>query len=343
MKRIAIEEHFSTKEHLEQLGLILRKEYPIQEIVKAEEQLHVELRWLSTPPSSLTGGLPLSDRIVEIGEQRIKDMEEAGIDMQILSLVSPGVQAFDAATATRMARKINDGLSKVVQKYPKKFAGLASIAPQDPTRAAAELERAVKELGLKGASINSHTRGEYLDDRKYRVVFEKAERLGVPIYIHPRSPSPDMAKPYLTYPVLATAMSGFAAEVSVHALRLIVSGLFDEHPQLKIIIGHLGEALPFWLWRLDDRWLRAAPSGKSVKKKPSQYIKDNFFITTSGNFSVSAFLCSYLELGAERILFAVDYPMESSKEAVHFMEGLPICDSDREKVYHLNAEKLFGL
>jgi 2,3-dihydroxybenzoate decarboxylase len=343
MKRIAIEEHFSTKEHLEQLGLILRKEYPIREILEAEEQLHVELRWLSTPPSPLTGGLPLSDRIVEIGEQRIKDMEEAGIDMQILSLVSPGVQAFDAATATRMARKINDGLYKVVQKYPKKFAGLASIAPQDPMGAAAELERAVKELGLKGASINSHTRGEYLDNRKYRVVFEKAERLGVPIYIHPRSPSPDMAKPYLTYPVLATAMSGFAAEVSIHALRLIVSGLFDEHPQLKIIIGHLGEALPFWLWRLDDRWLRAAPGGLSVKNKPSQYIKDNFFITTSGNFSVSAFLCSYLELGAERILFAVDYPMESNKEAVHFMEGLPICDSDKEKVCHLNAEKLFGL
>lgn len=343
MKRIAIEEHFSTKEHLEQLGLILRKEYPIQEIVEAEEQLHVELRWLSTPPSSLTGGLALSDRIVDIGEQRIRDMEEAGIDMQILSLVSPGVQAFDAATATRMARKINDGLYKVVQKYPKKFAGLASIAPQDPTGAAAELERAVKELGLKGASINSHTRGEYLDDRKYRVVFEKAERLGVPIYIHPRSPSPDMAKPYLTYPVLATAMSGFAAEVSVHALRLIVSGLFDEHPQLKIIIGHLGEALPFWLWRLDNRWLRAAPGGMSVKKKPSQYIKDNFFITTSGNFSVSAFLCAYLELGAERILFAVDYPMESNKEGVQFMEGLPICNSDKEKVCHLNAEKLFGL
>jgi len=343
MKRIAIEEHFSTKEHLEQLGLILRKEYPIREIVEAEEQLHVELRWLSTPPSPLTGGLPLSDRIVEIGEQRIKDMEEAGIDMQILSLVSPGVQAFDAATATRMARKINDGLYKVVQKYPKKFAGLASIAPQDPMGAAAELERAVKELGLKGASINSHTKGEYLDDRKYRVVFEKAERLGVPIYIHPRSPSPDMAKPYLTYPVLATAMSGFAAEVSIHALRLIVSGLFDEHPQLKIIIGHLGEALPFWLWRLDDRWLRAAPGGLSIKKKPSQYIKDNFFITTSGNFSVSAFFCAYLELGAERILFAVDYPMESNKEAVQFMEGLPICDSDKGKVCHLNAEKLFGL
>lgn len=342
MKRIAIEEHFSTKEHLEQLGLILRKEYPIQEIVEAEEQLHVELRWLSTPPSSLTGGLALSDRIVDVGEQRIRDMEEAGIDMQILSLVSPGVQAFDAATGTRMARKINDGLYKVVQKYPKKFAGLAAVAPQDPMGAAAELERAVKELGLKGASINSHTRGEYLDDRKYRVVFEKAEQLGVPIYIHPRSPSPDMAKPYLTYPVLATAMSGFAAEVSLHALRLIVSGLFDEHPQLKIIIGHLGEALPFWLWRLDNRWLRA-PGGMSVKKKPSQYIKDNFFITTSGNFSVSAFLCAYLELGAERILFAVDYPMESNKEAVQFMEGLPICNSDKEKVCHLNAEKLFGL
>jgi 2,3-dihydroxybenzoate decarboxylase len=195
---------------------------------------------------------------------------------------------------------------------------------------------------MKGASINSHTRGEYLDDKKYWVIFERAERLGVPIYIHPRMPSPGMVKPYLTYPSLATAMSGFAAEVSLHALRLILSGLFDEHPGVKIILGHLGEGLPFWLWRLDNRWLRM-PQGMIIKKRPSQYIKDHFFITTAGNFSVSAFLCAYLELGADRILFAVDAPLESNREAVQFMEGLPISDGDKEKVCHLNAEKLFNL
>jgi len=340
MKRIAIEEHFSTEEHLNQFRLILNKEYPIREVVEAEQRFPFELNWLSSSTHFQDASL-LPKRMLDVGEQRIKEMEQDGIDMQVLSLVSPGVQVFDAATGTAMARRINNELSTVVKKYPKKFAGLAAIAPQDPAGAADELERAVKELSLKGASINSHTRGEYLDDRKYRVIFERAERLGVPIYIHPRAPSQDMAKPYLTYPVLATAMSGFGAEVSIHALRLIVSGLFDEYPGLKIILGHLGEALPFWLWRLDDRWLKM--KGMNMKKRPSQYIKENFFVTISGNFSVPAFLCSYLELGAEKILFAVDYPFESNKEAVEFMETVPVSDSDKEKVCHSNAEKLFDL
>jgi len=342
MKRIAIEEHFSIKEHADQFRLILTKEYPIREVVEAEQQLHVEVRWLPASKYSVGNANILSGKILEVGEQRIKEMEGDGIDMQILSLIAPGVQVFDAAAGTSLSRKVNDQLYRIVQKYPGKFAGLAALAPQDPMRAADELERAVKELGMKGASINSHTKGEYLDDKKYRVLFERAERLGVPIYLHPRMPSPDMAKPYLKYPALATAMNGFGAEVSLHALRLILSGLFDEHPGVKIILGHLGEALPFWLWRLDNRWLRM-PQGMTIKKKPSQYIKDNFFITTAGNFSVSAFLCAYLELGADQILFAVDYPLESNKEAVQFMEALPICDSDKEKVCHLNAERLFKL
>ena len=346
MKKIAVEEHFSTKEHLNQFRLILGKEYPIREVVEAEQQLQIEARWLPSSTHSYSysaiDATTLYDRILDVGEQRIKEMEESGIDIQVLSLVSPGVQVFDVATGATLSRKINDELYRIVQKYPKKFAGLAALAPQDPVGAAAELERAVKDLGLKGASINSHTKGEYLDDKKYRIIFERAERLGVPVYIHPRVPSPDMSKPYLTYPALATAMCGFGAEVSLHALRLILSGLFDEHPELKIILGHLGEALPFWLWRLDNRWLRA-PGGMNIKKKPSQYIKDNFFITTSGNFSVSAFFCAYSELGADRILFAVDYPMESNKEAVQFMETLQISDSDKEKICHLNAERLFEL
>jgi len=342
MKRIAIEEHFTTQEQIDQFRLILTQKYPIPEIAEAEQQLHVEVRWLPESKYSVGNASALAGKILEVGEQRIKEMEEDGIDMQVLSLVAPGVQVFDAATGASLAKRVNDQLYRLVQKYPKKFAGLAAIAPQDPRGAADELERAVKELGLKGASINSHTRGEYLDDKKYWVIFERAERLGVPIYIHPRMPSPGMAKPFLTYPALATAMNGFGAEVSLHALRLILSGLFDRHPGVKIILGHLGEGLPFWLWRLDNRWVRM-PQGMTIKKKPSQYIKENFFITTAGNFSVPAFLCAYLELGADRILFAVDYPMESNQEAVQFIEALPVGDGDKEKVCHLNAEKLFNL
>jgi 2,3-dihydroxybenzoate decarboxylase len=194
MKRIAIEEHFSIKEHADQFRLILTKEYPIREVVEAEQQLHVEVRWLPASKYSVGNAGTLAGKILEVGEQRIKEMEEDGIDMQVLSLIAPGVQVFDAATGTSLARKVNDQLCQIVHKYPNKFAGLAALAPQDPMGAADELERAVKELGMKGASINSHTKGEYLDDKKYWVIFERAERLGVPIYLHPRMPSPDMAK-----------------------------------------------------------------------------------------------------------------------------------------------------
>ncbi len=214
------------------------------------------------------------------------------------------------------------------------------IAPQDPQGAADELVRAVTKLGLRGASINSHTRGEYLDNKKFWHIFEQAEKLNVPIYIHPRTPSPDMLKPYLDYPGLDTAMLGFAHEVALHALRLICSGLFDEYPKLQIILGHLGESLPYWLWRIDDR---AAYLSNKLQKKPSQYIKDNFYITTSGMFWQPALMCAYLALGAERILFAVDYPLQELKDAVQFMEEAPICDYDKEKICYLNAQQLLGL
>ena len=247
----------------------------------------------------------------------------------------------DAPAAKAMAKKINNNLADVVKKYPDRFAGLASIAPQDPEEAASELARAVQELGLRGASINSHTKGEYLDNKKYWCIFKEAERLDVPIYIHPRSPSPDMIKPYLEYEGLETAMLGFAHETGLHALRLICSGLFDDFPRLKIILGHLGESLPYWLWRIDNR-IQTLVNVRS-QKKPSQYIKDNFYITTSGIFWQPPFMCAYMGLGADRILFAVDYPLEEVAEAIQFMDAAPICDVDREKVYHLNAEMLFKL
>jgi 2,3-dihydroxybenzoate decarboxylase len=195
--------------------------------------------------------------------------------------------------------------------------------------------------------INSHIRGEYLDDRKYWVIFERAEKLNVPLYIHPRQPSPDMIKPFLTYPELASPAWGFAAETGLHAMRLICSGVFDKHPNLKIVLGHLGEALPWWLWRLDSRWIvvgreeGAAPP--LAQKKPSQYIKENFYVTTSGMLWHPALQCCYSALGADRILFAVDHPYESSRDAVQFLDTASICDGDKEKIYHVNAEKLLGL
>lgn len=337
MRKIAIEEHFTTEEHLDSLKTIVNDKYPVKEVIQEEKLLSYELPFLF--PERREEAVK---RLLDIGKTRVNEMDKVGIDMQILSLVSPGVQVFDAPKGTALAKKINDQLSEAVHAYPERLAGFATLAPQDPREAANELERAVKELGFKGACINSHTKGEYLDQTKYWVIFERAEKLGVPIYIHPRSPSPDMVKPFLDYPMLTTAMIGFAAEVSLHALRLICSGLFDEFPHLKIILGHLGEALPYWLWRLDNIYLRT-PFPEKLNKTPSEYFKDHFFVTTSGMCWQPALLCSYLALGAEKILFAVDYPLERNEVAVQFMEEVAICDGDKEKICHLNAENLLGL
>ena len=344
MKKIAIEEHFLTQ------GLIThlrsRKEWPKWEVVEGEKVERVY--W--APSFSMPMGPVLKSGLLDLEEIRLRDMDEAGIDMQVLSLSAPGVESLPTSDGTSLAKTINDEVANIVKKYPKRFASFAAIAPQDPSAAANELERAVKELGFKGAVINSHIRGEYLDDQKFWVIFEKAEKLGVPIYLHPREPSPDMIKPYLTYPALASAMLGFGAEASLHAMRLICSGVFDKYPGLKIILGHLGEAIPYWLWRIDNFWITEKkgiadtdPTISKSQKKPSQYFKDNFCVTTSGMFWQPPLMCTYLALGADSILFAVDYPYELNREAVQFMDSLPICDGDKEKIYHGNAEKLLEL
>lgn len=344
MKRIAVEEHFLTEDYLDYLRS--RKEYPKLEIVEDESHRKFE-RVCHSPVKVGVRYHDVTTRLADLGEGRLSEMDDAGIHMQVLSLNLPSVELLDVSDAIAMAKKTNNELSEVTKKYPDRFAGFAALPRHDPDGAAQELERAVKELGLKGATINSHFRGEYLDDEKYSVILETAERLNVPIYIHPREPSPDMLKPYLDYPVLARAMWGFAAETGLHAMRLICSGVFDRYPNLKIILGHMGEALPFWLWRIDNIWLTegviSVPRVKKLEKIPSQYVKDNFCVTISGMFSLPALLCAYLTLGADRILFAVDYPYESNKEAVQFMETAPICNSDKEKIYHLNAEKLLAL
>ena len=340
MKRIAVEEHFFTQNYLDYMAN-LGKSAP-----------------MSVKEGPGTGKLGKVDRVVprpgeleeclDVDGIRLKVMDEAGIDMQVLSFSSPGVEGIDNADdATEMARKTNDELAQIIKRHPKRYAGFATIACQNPATAAKELERAVKELGLNGVKINSHVRGEYLDDPKFWVIFEKAEKLGVPVYLHPRSPSPDLIKPYLTYPVLISSVWGFAAETGLHAMRLICSGLFDKYPELQVILGHMGEAFPYWLWRVDDhRWERAGmpdPLAPKINKKISQYIKENFYVTTSGNFYLPAFMCAYMGLGADRIMFAVDYPMESAKDAVKMVESAPICDLDREKVFHLNAGRLLHL
>ena len=348
MKKIAVEEHFLTEDYVAYLHS--RKEFPKREIVEEDGQTFIRDWWSATNYRLMNPNQPNKDRILDLGEGRLAQMDAAGIDMQVLSLSFPGVEQFEASDATAMARSVNDELYQAVQQYPKRFSGLAAIAPQDPKAAAAELERAVNHLGFKGAMINGNIRGEYLDARKYWVIFEAAATLDVPVYIHPKMPSPDMIKPYLAYPGLASAMWGFAADAGLHAMRLMCSGVFDQYPGLKIILGHLGEAIPFWLWRIDSRWLEekqsdiaSAEAYRHFQKSPGQYFKDNFYVTTSGMCWEPAlqFVCNVL--GAEKILFAADYPYESSREIAEFIDSVQLSEKDKEKICHANAEKLLHL
>lgn len=341
-RKICVEEHFSTTDHLNKLLSIYQKTYPVAEVMQEEKYILADAPFL-TSMSANAATRRMMDQLCDLDKGRIEEMDRCNIDMQVLSLVSPGVQVFDTATAVKLAREYNDRLAEAVKGHSKRYVGLACIAPQDPRAAADELERAVNTLGLKGAIINSHTKGEYLDDKKYWVIFERAQKLNVPLYLHPRGPSPDMMKPFIGYPMLDSAMWGFSAEAGLHALRLILSGLFDEFPKLKLVLGHLGETIPFVLARIDNRW-SIADFPKKLKKLPGQYFRDNFLVTTSGMNEEPATLIGAISiLGADNILFAADYPMENAEHAVNFIDNIAIRDQDKEKICHLNAERVFAL
>lgn len=282
-------------------------------------------------------------------DKRLEDMDEAGIDMQVLSHAPEGFGGMDTAAIVARIKSINDQLAGVTEKYPERFAAFAYLPLQDPDAAAGELERVVKQLGLKGALIFLGPGEEYLDDGNYWGVFEVAEQLDVPIYLHPGGMSPDIIKPYKVYPALTGAMWGFAVKVSLQAMRLICSGAFDKYPRLKIILGHMGEGIPYFFWRMDKHWAGArhffdedAP-GFDLKKKPSEYFRENFYITTSGMLWTPVLQFAISALGADRVLFAADYPPESALEAAQFIESVPIGENDKEKICHLNAEKLLRL
>jgi predicted TIM-barrel fold metal-dependent hydrolase len=276
-------------------------------------------------------------RLLDLDDERLALMDEAGVSMQVLSMTSPGVQMFDADLATAMASSTNDRLAEAVGRHPARFAALASIAPQDPVRAAKEIERAMGPLRLNGIIVNSHTNGEYLDAPRFAPILEAAAACRAPIYIHPRNP-PFPASKILDGPYnLYGAIWGFHVETGVHAMRLIVNGVFDAFPSLTIVLGHMGEALPFWVYRMDYMW-----RGK-LRRKPSEYLKQNFVITTSGvNFHPTLRYCHEI-MGPERIMFAVDYPYQDTHEAVAFMKTAPLSDTDLDRVAFGNAEALFRI
>ncbi|SEH82877.1 2,3-dihydroxybenzoate decarboxylase [Mycolicibacterium rutilum] len=286
-------------------------------------------------------------RLYDRGDLRLEQMDPAGIDFQILSLFDPGVQdETDVGRAVELARRANDDLAETVRRTPDRFGGFATLATQDPAAAATELRRAVTDLGLVGALINGHCQGRYLDDPAYSDLFATAEDLGVPIYLHPTTPHPAVMDAWFAPYVddgLHLASWGFAAETGTHVLRLIYSGLFDRFPRLQMIIGHLGEMLPFAAYRVDRYYgLGGSGSGTRVKRRPSEYLRANFHVTTSGNFCAPAFACTLEVMGADRVMFSVDYPMDDNATGAQFLRDYPMDDATRRKVSSGNAVELFG-
>ncbi|MDI5964556.1 amidohydrolase family protein [Streptomyces sp. SL54] len=279
--------------------------------------------------------------------QALGEMDAAGIDFSLLSLTSPGVQGVvDPRQAVTRARVANDQLAEVVAAHPTRFGAFAALPLQDPAAAAAELERCVTQLGFHGALVNGYSNvgdadtGWYYDHERFLPFWERVEALGVPVYLHPRDPLAGNRGIYEGHPELFGAVWTFTVETSTHALRLMTSGLFDRFPGLTVILGHLGETLPFNIWRISHR---AAFMGDLItfEKPLSSYLHDNFYVTTSGNFHTQTLNATLAEIGVDRVLYSSDYPYESMREASDWFDNAAISDSDRRRIGCTNARRLF--
>lgn len=293
----------------------------------------------------------LGPRLLDLQDQRLRLMDAAGIEVMIVSLNAPAIQAIsDVKRAVEVAREANDVLAREVAKRPDRFVGVAALPMQDADRAATELERCVRTLGFKGALVNGFSQvgspdsAIYYDLPQYRPFWRLVDSLDVPFYLHPRNPLPGSIPNYAGHDWLLGPNWAFAAETAVHALRLIGSGLFDELPRLQIILGHLGEGLPFYLWRIDNRnaWMKA-PHKYAARKPVADYFRANFHVTTSGHFSTPAMIDAVAELGVDRVMFSVDYPFEDMGEAAAWFDKAEVDETDRRKIGRTNAIKLFKL
>lgn len=291
------------------------------------------------PPEILA---ELGARLTDFDDRRLAEMDAGNIEYVVLSQTMPGVQAeTNRAVAIRRARENNEFLAGRIARHPQRFGAFAHVALQDPKLAADELERTVREYGFKGALINGHTLGRYYESQDFDVFWERAEALGVPIYLHPTrfSQAPALLD---GMPVLQGAVWGWGVETAGHALRLLFGGVFDRFPGLVLLLGHMGEFLPYQRWRMDSRYA-AYPMGVKLKRKPSEYIGSNILITTSGVCSVPSLMGAIGEIGAEAVLYSVDYPYESTAEACKFIEQAPLDDTTRALICHGNARRIFKL
>ncbi|WP_372838129.1 amidohydrolase family protein [Phaeovulum sp.] len=281
--------------------------------------------------------------LTDFGERRLSQMDQIGVETAVLSLAGPGVQVEqNTARAITKAKECNDFLAERMAASKGRYSGLAHLATQDPNAAADELERCVKELGYVGAMINGQTNGAYLDDDRFSVLWERAADLGAPIYIHPSNP-PDFPYMYHGHPELFGPVWSWTVETGNHALRLIFGGVFDRFPKARLLLGHMGETLPYQLWRFDSRWEISNRGAKRLAQKPSDYFRRNVWVTTAGVCSDEPLRCAIDALGVDRVLFSIDYPFEHSNLAGDWIEKAPLSDTERAAICHGNARALLGL
>ena len=324
MRTITLEEHFTTPEFLKATG----------QAGEADERMQGVVR-----------------RLLEIGEGRIADMDAGKIDMQVMSLSSAGLDKLPAATATALVHDINDQLADAVSAHPNRFAAFATLALQEPEKAALEFERCIKELKFKGLIVMGSLNGVFLDDLRFTPIFEAAQALDVPIYVHPGLPPKPVADAYYSGLAgnigfsLSMAGWGWHAETGLHCLRLMLSGVFDRFPKLRIIVGHMGDHLPFNIARADRVFGVMAGEGSTppFQRRIIEYFREHFYITTSGYFDIPPFICAREVIGTDRVLFSVDYPYASNVEGRRFLDALPVSPEDLEKIAHGNAERILKL
>ena len=319
MKKIALEEHFLTP------GLVDH--------------------WRTT---AINISADLGDKalggLMDFGSRRLESMDRNGIGYALLSISGPGVQVErDAGKAARLAREANDGLAAEIQKNSSRYGGFAHLAMQDPNGAADELERCVRDLGFHGVMINGQTNGEYLDADRLSPFWERVADLGTFVYIHPTNPT-DHPAMYADHSELFGPVWSWGVETGTHAMRLVTAGVFERYPKARLILGHMGEAIPFQLWRIDGRYKIANRSGKpALPKPPSHYIRENILVTTSGVCSAEPLVCALSALGEDRVMFGADYPFEDASLAAKFMDTVPVADALRRKIAYGTAATLFGL
>lgn len=336
LRLIATEEAWSIPEVAAELRTVARS--PSQSL----DKLLVRGIYDARPELGGYDAMDFLSGLLDVEEKRLPQMDALGVDMHLLSLTAPGVQMFDADTACDLARLANDRMADICRKYPTRFAGLASFAPHSPKRAAREIDRAMGELKLNGLIVNSHTYGEYFDDPKFWPILEAAEAHDACLYIHPRAASDTLKGPLQDYG-MDSATWGYGVETGTHAVRMMAGGVFDAFPRLKICLGHMGEALPFWIWRLNFMNSRAQTAGRARKTQRSmaEYLQDNFVFTTSGVEDDLALRYTIDKMGIDNVLWAIDYPYQPMAPAVDFIRNFPCTDAERHALCHGNAERLF--